>query len=97
MGIDIEGGMLVGRHGSEISAPDDCEESLYDWVEGVGMESYAEYYDADEEDTFYGFEIPDVPVSEMDGAWRKDLNEKAAKFKELTGLEAHLIGTQRVW
>ena len=97
MGIDIEGGMMVGRHGTEMSAPDDYEDEFFEWVEEVGMSGYAEYYDADSDNSFYGFNIADVPVSEMDGKWRKDLNEKAAKFKELTGLEAHLIGTQQVW
>lgn len=97
MGIDIEGGMLVGRHGSELSVPDDYEEDMNEWVEGVGMESFPEHYDADEDCSFYGFAIPDVAVADMDDDWRDNLNEKAVKFKELTGLDAFLIGTQRVW
>lgn len=95
MGIDIEGGMIVGLSGREIVC--DHEDGLSEWAEENGMDNYSIYYDADEEDRYYGFEVNDVFVKDIDGDWMKDVKQKAEEFKRLTGLDAKLIGSQNVW
>jgi len=69
MGIDISGGMIVGAHGSELQAsvPEDYEGAFYEWVEGSGLDSMAEHYDADEFNTYYGFMVDDVDVGDIGG------------------------------
>jgi hypothetical protein len=96
MSIDISGGMIIGEIGSKIESKDEGME-LYEWAEDVGFESMALYYDAGSDATFYGFEVDNVPVKDIDDKWLVDVKEKASRFKELTGVEARLIGTQSVW
>ena len=97
MGIDISGGMIVGAHGSNLSVPEDYYGAFYEWAEENGMDSMAEHYDADEDYTYYGFMVDDVAVSDIGGKWLADVDEKAIKFKRLTGLDAKLIGCQSVY
>jgi len=96
MGIDYSGGMIVGENGSEIPEPEDI--SLSEWAEDNDMTSYSLHYDADDDSCIYGFEVPNVLVSDIDGTWwLEDVKAKAAKFKMLTGLDARLIGTQNIY
>lgn len=96
MGVDISGGMIIGEIGSKLESQDENME-LYEWAEEVGFESMSLYYDASSDATFYGFEVDDVPVKDIDDKWIEDVRGKASKFKELTGVEARLIGTQSVF
>jgi hypothetical protein len=96
MGVSYSGGMIVGEHATDIPEPELEDQDLYEWAEDNGMERMSEHYDADDNYTYYGFEVPDVEVSEMRGTWLDDVLEKAAKFKELTGVSARLIGTQNI-
>lgn len=92
MGIDFSGGLLIGAHYSKLNdVPDDK------WYE-EGMSTYAEHYDS-EGDGYcnIGFEIDNIPVSQMNEEWFTEIRELAAKFKELTGVEAELIGCQNIW
>ena len=97
MGIDYDGGMIVGEHAQHLAVPDDYEENLFEWAEDNEMTTMSQWYDAGEEGMYCGFEVPNVPVAEMGGDWLKDVQKKAAKFKELTGVSARLIGTQNIW
>lgn len=97
MGIDYDGGMIVGACGDMFSEPEGYEDDFSEWVEDNDMDVMSLHYDASEEYQIIGFKVPDVPVSEMDGDWLKDVKEKAKLFKELTGVEPKLIGTQNIW
>lgn len=97
MGIDVSGGMIVGIIGSELIDAIKTVDDFNEWYEINGLDRMATHYDADNDDCFFGFQVEDVPVSEMKGIWLKDVEEKAKRFKELTGIDASLIGTQDVW
>lgn len=99
MGIDIEGGMIVGAAAKEFVARHDGDDdwSLGEWADDHDMACMSPWYDADYEDQYIGFSVSDMPISGITDAWVADIREKAARFKELTGLEASLIGMQNVW
>jgi len=97
MGIDITGGMIVGAKGDSIDIPESINDNIEEYAEDNDMESRSPHYDADEEDKFFGFNIPDILVSDINDAWVESIKEKARKFKELTGADAKLIGMQNVW
>lgn len=95
MGIDTDGGMIIGERGHKIEAPEG--EDFADWAEDNKLERMAMYYDADTDDCYYGFTIVDVLVEDMTGEWLQYIHKLANKFEELTGVPAMLIGTQDVW
>lgn len=97
MGIDIEGGMLVGAHGSELEVPEGYDGSLYEWVNSKRLVGMREYYDADEDSTYYGFYVEDILVKDIDDDWVKEIKELGEKFEKLTGVGASLIGVQDVY
>lgn len=103
MGIDYDGGMVVGELGSELdyeklSELSEVEDDpQYFLVEQKGMESMSLWFDADFENTIYGFGVEDIEVEKIDQAWIDDLKEKARVFEEITGVKARLIGTQNIW
>ena len=97
MGIDYEGGMIVGADGDLLSVPDGVKEPFYEWAEDVGLERMSRYYDAGQEECYYGFTVPDVFVSEiLSSGWLRDVSDKAAEFEKLTGVKAQLIGSQDI-
>jgi hypothetical protein len=96
MGIDITGGMIVGSIGSSIEVPESSDDDIYDYIENCGMETFAMHYDAELEDSYVGFPIEDILVSDIDESWVNELKEKADKFKKLTGADAELIGSPNV-
>lgn len=84
MGVDVCGGMIVGESGAKLVNPDS-----YD------LDQLSLYYDAPEEDRYYGFNVDDVIVSDMEG-WLADVRALAKEFEELTGVPARLIGAQDI-
>lgn len=96
MGIDIDGGMIVGEQGKNIQFPDEIE-SENEWAEDNGMDRMPMFYDADSDYCFYGFPVEEILVREIDEEWLIGLKDKAALFEKLTGVPAKLIGTQKVW
>ena len=95
MGIDIDGGMIVGERGDKLSAPEYAE-SLSEWLYEDGIERMSLYYDADDKDCYFGIPVPNIPIGEIDG-WLETVKLAADKFKAITGVPAMLIGTQSVW
>ena len=93
MGIDYDGNMIVGAKESLINIPEDED----DWAYDNGMKTMSPYYDADPDDRYIGFKIENIPVKDIDDEWVKMIKAHAAKFKELTGVEAELIGMQNIW
>ena len=95
MGIDTDGGMIIGERGYKIEAPED--EDFDEWAEDNGLECMAMYYDADSDDCYYGYKIQDVLVEDLTGEWIQNIYKLAGRFEDLTGAKPKLIGTQNVW
>lgn len=107
MDIDYSGGMIVGAQATDLSIPEEFikeheekygyEPTFYDWGLSVGLEYMSEWYDADDEGKVYGFTIK--------YSWREDelddliklVKQKMTEFKQLTGVDAKLIGTQDIY
>ena len=102
MGIDVDGGMLVGCHGSDFAVCDDCPKEYFEGVDFsclstgelldiLGLELYADHYDADYDDGYIGFPVVNVPIlCEEFNDWIENVKIKAAKFEEITGVGAEL-------
>lgn len=112
MGIDYDGGMIVGADAEEVSGvicfefegesvfgtEDNYFEDFYEWYEDNGMSTYSLWYDCGLEGQVVGFTVNDVdPLADEFETWISSVKEKAVKFKELTGVEAKLIGMQNIW
>lgn len=97
MGIDISGSMLIGNIAENITIPESYEDDIYRWADDNGMNIFNQWFDCDIEGQYVGFSVLDIPVDKINEEWLKDIKELAIKFKELTGKEAMLIGTQNVW
>lgn len=107
MGIDYDGGIIIGADACDLSVPEDYikehlgdygdEPELYDWTDVVGLETMSEWYSACYSGKVYGFRIKD--------RWGEDeledfislVKEKMKDFKELTGVDAELIGMQNIY
>jgi len=96
MGIDIDGGMIVGEEVNKINIPEKYED-IYEWFEDTGMSKFSPWFDAEIESCVVGFMIHDISVDDINDSWIESIREKAARFKEITGIPAKLIGMQDVW
>lgn len=107
MGIDYDGGMIVGRNRQEVidvleeRNKDNEEYDVYEDIEDAyfkhDMTSFSEYYDADADCCFIGFSIKDEwDVRELDEL-KQTVIEKAALFEEVFGMEASLRGMQSIY
>jgi len=96
MGIDINGGMIVGNDAGHVPVPDDVEDTL-DWLEEQGMDQFCRYFDADFDAQVWGFEIKSVWREDELDDFMAEIKRKMAKFKELTGADAKIYGMQNVW
>lgn len=113
MGTAYEGGMLVGRHGRELPEitsdwlPDDWEgnneediESLSDWeiLEELELDMYCNYFDADKDGSYIGFEVNNVSIDDPDfDKWVEEVKVKSKEFEDITGVKAKLIGCQHIY
>ena len=97
MGIDISGGMIVGANADDISVPECVDCDLYEYAEEHGMERFSKHYDADDSYCVYGFTVSDVSVDDINQEWLNKIKNLGEKFKDLTGVDAELIGMQNVW
>ena len=95
MGVDYSGYMVVGNEYEEISIPEDVED-VYDWLDENDMRHFSPHYDAPLHECSIGFSIGDVEVGKME-VWLQEVKELAVKFKEITGADAYLFGTQHIY
>lgn len=96
MGIDYDGGMIVGQLGCKIECPEEFDD-LNEMAEAHDMDTMSTYYDAPEEASYFGFCVPNIDADRMYGNWNDDVQRKATKFKAITGIKAMLVGTQSIW
>jgi len=97
MGIDTQGGIIVGRYGCDIRYNEDEYDSLYDLVEEYDLESMADYYGADSDYVVYGIILKDR-WSFKDFDKLKEEFAKAKKVLEpLFNTEVFLYGKQDVY
>ena len=113
MGIDTTGEMIVGASMQDILKNkkmknkemeivrdfEDCIENnqLADWAEENCMDYISPWYDCGPDYWIIGYTIADVEAYKMDDKWLESIQEKANKFKELTGMRAKLMGSANVW
>ena len=96
MGMDIDGGMIVGALGEDLFDKKPEGVPLYEWVDDLGLDRLSKYYDADDEECYYGFCVDNVLVTEMTEEWIRGIRMKAIRFADLTGVPAMLIGSQDI-
>jgi len=102
MGIDYDGGMIVGIHAENIDEKlygEDTEfkGDLYEWVEHNGLEAYAPYYDCPMEERTIGYCPTNfVPLGDVD-EWSKEVKLLFIKLENLTDIKPKLIGMQNIW
>jgi len=101
MGIDYDGGIIVGRHLEDCNL--DLEDEKYDkygdiheFLEDNGLDFMSQWYDAGEDGMIVGYKISDVSEDEMEDFIIK-VSESFTKFEKLFGVKAHLMGTQDIW
>lgn len=99
MGIDYDGKLLVGGDYDDVSAAVDKytgDEDMckYEVLEELGLSYASPYFDCDISECYIGFEFPDTPLAE---GWHKAFEDAAAKWKELTGVDAKIMGVQNIW
>lgn len=105
MGMDINGGIIVGACGEDLEVPEDYvseytpdEDLLLDeWAEEVGLDYFSERYDADDDERVYGFILKNGWKEEELDEFLSIVRQKMAEFKELSGVEAKLFGMQDVY
>jgi len=97
MGIDIDGGMIVGELAADLTFP--IIEGMYplEWAYKQGLHSMSLYYDAELEEHYIGFPVENIKVVDMDATWFKNIRDLAKKFEDIFHVPAKLIGTQNVW
>ena len=98
MGINIDGGMIVGVHGSELS--EEQKELFWELYNEDNIDLYAEYFDADLDGCYVGYSVPDLDLSSGEGnitEWWHSVRCYAVQFKVAFGLDANLIGCQNVY
>ena len=113
MGIDYDGGMLVGCHGSSFKVSEDCPEEYLEGLEEgeyiedldddelldiLGLEQYSQYCDADTYSSHVGFPVNDTPIDSVEfEGWLIEVKVLADRFEKITGVQAKLIGCQHIW
>ena len=96
MGIDIDGGMIVGDDLTDLSL--NVQERVLELIDNREMDYLSPYYDSDREDWTVGYRQPDVMiVDDTIVGWLVKVSEDADRFEEITGTKAKLIGMQHVW
>jgi len=98
MSVDIDGGMIVGCVGSDLTLPDDAGyDNIIDWLaEENGMEYMAPYFDAEPNDCIFGFTVEDHATDDLDVFCAKIMSS-AEEFESITGVKPAIIGCQSVW
>lgn len=77
---------------------DEVFDEFYEWYGHHDMEIMSLHYDAGTDNQIVGYRVKDIePLSPEFAKWLENVQEKARLFKELTGCDAQLIGTQDIW
>lgn len=97
MSNKYNGGMVVGNIGKILNIPENYDDDFIEYAEDNNMVTIYKCEEADKNDTYFGFPVNDILVKDITANWIKDIAEKAAKFKKLTGIDAMLIGSQDVY
>ena len=96
MGIDIDGRMIVGASGSDVYNAVDVDDYL-EWAEEECLCVCPAFYDAGFERSMVGFEVKAIDPNDPEFLdWLANVVALSKDFKELTGLDAMLMGTQDV-
>lgn len=102
MGQEICGWIIVGAHGTDLlkKKPEEFG-SLCEWIGEESehwMECVSQYYDANEPYRYWGYLINDVDICSVGWEeWIDNVEKYAQQFKEITGVQARLIGSQSVY
>lgn len=105
MGVDVDGGMIVGRHMTDIEISEEVLDKFggdqYDYLlEKCEMDHMSPYFDSDPDEWTVGYKIRSVECWDRHGMefreWLDELEELSDKFYEDTGVRPHLIGMQHV-
>lgn len=109
MGIDINGGMIVGAHADDLGVPEDfvseyideynpdSQVTLDEWAEEVGLSYYSLWYDAGYDGRVYGFTLKDCWSRFEIQKMMCEVERLMDEFEKITGVEAKLYGMQNVW
>lgn len=95
MGIYIGSRLLVGTNYTEISHLIDSDGDRRKQLEDLGIETASPWFDADLEDCFVGYFVPNFTAPNEN--WYKWVKEKAEQFEKVTGIEAVIFGGADVW
>ena len=97
MGIDYNGGMIVGAYGDEITVPENFED-LNSWLlDKYDMTRMASFYDADNSNSFFGFPIDDILINDLNEEWINKIKKLGKKFEDITLIKATLVGIQDIF
>lgn len=104
MGIDYDGGMIVGSDLDQGIIDKLKEKYGYDYgldlcdskLSEMGIINMSPYSEADDEFCVWGFKVDNIAIEHIDQDWIKELQEKAKRFEEITGVKASLIGCQDI-
>jgi hypothetical protein len=95
MGIDINGGIMVGKWGEDIKVPAKYED-LSEMCESEGLDYMSPWYDAGIVESFIGVYIKERKVTEID-LLVNDCKEAEKKLKDLLGEDLVIYGGQHVY
>jgi hypothetical protein len=96
MGIDIDGGMIVGAKMSDLS--EEAQNKVSGLFSAGEMDCMFSWYDAAIKDCVVGYKQPNVIFDEEPmNDWLLKVFEDAVLFEATTGTKAKLIGMQDVW
>lgn len=82
--------LLVGNYYTKISHLIDSDGDRVDQLEDLGIITASPWYDADLEDCFVGYSIPNF--TNPDENWYELVKEKAELFERVTGVKAVVRG-----
>jgi len=101
MGISYGGGMLIGCEGLPTEPEWWDEDERGEWrdylLEDKELDRYSQYYDAGDDNCYFGFAVGDVKFQDMNADWFNKIKKLAIEFEKITGEEPYLIGTQDIY
>ena len=98
MGIDYDGGMIVGRHYNDCEFQDwnEDDQDIWEYCEDKGLDSMNQWYDSGPDGMIVGICMEDTDEESFE-KWTESVKETFKKVEKLIGVKPHLIGTQNIW